>query len=326
MTRFILGRLATGVLVILAVATISFFLLQAAPGGPFDEERAVPPEVKRNVEKKYHLDWSVGRQYVAYMDALLPVDIFEQNDRGAVSLSWGGVKKPDLGHSMKRTQTVEEIIAQSFPVSAKLGLMALFFAALAGIFLGVLAASRHNTWWDHGAMGAALVGISIPSFVLGPVLIMIFALGLKWLPPAQYTGFSSLILPGAALGMIYMGVIARLSRGGMLEILRQDYIRTARAKGLPERAVVWKHGVRLGLMPVVTYLGPAAAHLVAGTFVIEKIFQLPGLGFYGVASIADRDYPLLCGVLVFYSVFLVVLNLLVDISYGILDPRIRGKR
>src|SRR6185503_9616286 len=210
-------------------------------------------------------------------DGLLPVDLFEVEADG-VGLHWGGFKKPDLGHSMKRTQTVEEIIAQSFPVSAKLGLMALFFAILAGIFLGVLAASRHNTWWDHGAMGAALVGISIPSFVLGPVLIMIFALGLKWLPPAQYTGFASLILPGAALGMIYMGVIARLSRGGMLEILRQDYIRTARAKGLTERTVVWKHGVRLGLMPVVTYLGPAAAHLVAGTFVIEKIFQLPGLG------------------------------------------------
>jgi oligopeptide transport system permease protein len=325
-TRFVLARLATGVLVIFAVATIAFFLLHAAPGGPFDDERQLQAEIKRNIEKRYHLDWSIGRQYVAYMDALLPVDVFAQDDSGAVSLTWGGLKKPDLGHSMKRTQTVEEIIAQSFPVSAKLGLMALFFASLAGIVLGVLAASRHNSWWDHGAMGTALVGISIPSFVLGPILIMIFALGLKWLPPAQYTGFASLLLPGAALGMIYMGIIARLSRGGMLEILRQDYIRTARAKGLDERRVVWKHGVRLGLMPVVTYLGPAAANLVAGTFVIEKIFQLPGLGFYGVASITDRDYPLLCGVLVFYSVFLVVFNLLVDVSYGILDPRIRGKR
>ena len=326
MIRFILGRIAGGFVVVFAVATVAFFLLQAAPGGPFDEERAVPPEVKRNVEKKYHLDWSVGRQYVAYIDGLLPFDVFDQDKGGAVSLTWDGFQKPDLGHSMKRTQTVEEIIAQSFPVSAKLGLMALFFAAVAGIFLGVLAASKHNTRWDHGAMGVALVGISIPSFVLGPILIMIFALGLKWLPPAQYTGFSSLILPGAALGMIYMGVIARLSRGGMLEILRQDYIRTARAKGLSEKKVVWKHGIRLGLMPVVTYLGPAAAHLIAGTFIIEKIFQLPGLGFYGVASITDRDYPLLCGILVFYSVFLVVLNLVVDISYGILDPRIRSKR
>ena len=325
MIRFVLARLASGFLVVVAVATISFFLLKAAPGSPFDDERVMPPEIKRNIEKRYHLDWSVPRQYLHYMDNLLPVDLFDVS-KESVGLHWGGFKAPDLGHSMKRTQTVGEIITQSFPVSARLGLMALFFAAVAGVFLGVIAASRHNTWWDHGAMGVALVGISIPSFVLGPILIMIFALGLKWLPPAQYTGFASLILPGAALGMIYMGVISRLSRGGMLEILRHDYIRTARAKGLTERKVVWKHGVRLGLMPVVTYLGPAAAHLVAGTFVIEKIFQLPGLGFYGVAAITDRDYPLLCGVLVFYSVFLVVLNLLVDISYGILDPRIRSKR
>jgi oligopeptide transport system permease protein len=323
--RFVLARLAAGAGVVLAVATIAFFLLKAAPGGPFDEERQLLPEVKRNIEKRYHFDWPVGRQYAAYIDQLLPVDLLAV-DRDGVRLTWGGFKRPDLGHSVKRTQTVEEIIRQSFPVSARLGLLALLFAALAGVALGVAAAARHNSWWDHGAMGAALVGISIPSFVLGPILIMAFALGLKWLPPAQYTGLASLILPGAALGMIYMGVIARLSRGGMLEVLRQDYIRTARAKGVPERLVVWKHGVRLGLMPVVTYLGPAAAHLVAGTFVIEQIFQLPGLGFYGVASIADRDYPLLCGILVFYSVLLVFLNLLVDISYGLLDPRIRSRR
>ena len=325
MTRFILSRLGSGFLVVIAVATIAFFMLKAAPGGPFDEERAVPPEVQNNIDKRYHLDWSIPRQYVAYMDGLLPVDLFEVTD-DTLGIHFGGFKKPDLGHSMKRTQTVEEIIGQSFPVSARLGLMALFFAILTGVALGVLAASRHNSWVDHGAMGIALLGISIPSFVLGPILIMIFALGLKWLPPAQFTGFSSLILPGAALGMIYMCIISRLSRGGMLEVLRQDYIRTARAKGVSERKVVWKHGVRLGLMPVVTYLGPAAAHLVAGTFVIEQIFQLPGLGFYFIASITDRDYPLLCGLLVFYSVFLILFNLAVDLAYGILDPRIRARR
>ncbi|HUS64288.1 MAG TPA: ABC transporter permease [Kofleriaceae bacterium] len=325
MIRFVLKRLGAGLVVVFFAATIAFFMLKAAPGGPFDEERAVPPEVKRNIEKRYHLDWSVPRQYLNYMDGLMPVDLFDVTG-DSIGLHWGGFKKPDLGHSMKRTQTVQEIIEQSFPVSARLGLMALFFASVAGIFLGVLAASRHNTWGDHTAMGVALLGISIPSFVLGPILIMVFALGLKWLPPAQFTGFSSLVLPGAALGMIYMGTIARLSRGGMLEILRQDYIRTARAKGVSERKVVWKHGVRLGLMPVVTYLGPAAAHLVAGTFVIEQIFQLPGLGFYFIASITDRDYPLLCGLLVFYSFFLILFNLVVDLAYGFLDPRIRSKR
>jgi oligopeptide transport system permease protein len=311
--RFVLTRVATGALVVLVVATVSFWLLRAAPGGPFDEERQLQPEVRRNIERRYHLDWPGWKQYTHYMSGLIPF----AGDHG-----W----KPDLGHSMKRGQTVEEIIAQSFPVSWRLGLLALVFAAAGGILLGVVAASRQNRWIDHGAMGVALLGISIPSFVLGPILIMIFSLGLMWLPPAQYTGFASLILPAAALGMIYMGVVARLTRGGMLETLRQDYIRTARAKGLGEGAVVWKHALRLGLLPVVTFLGPAAAALVSGSFVIEKIFQLPGLGFYFVASIADRDYPVLCGLLVFYSVFLVGLNLAVDLAYGLLDPRIRAAR
>jgi oligopeptide transport system permease protein len=313
MIRFVLARIATGAVVVLAVATVSFWLLRAAPGGPFDDERQVQPEVRRNIEKRYHLDWPAWKQYAHYMSGLIPF----AGDHG-----W----KPDLGHSMKRSQTVGEIIAQSFPVSVKLGLLALAFASVAGILLGVVAASRQNSWVDHGAMAIALLGISIPSFVLGPILIMCFAVGLMWLPPAQYTGLGSLILPAAALGMIYMGVVARLARGGMLEVLRQDYIRTARAKGLGERAVVWKHALRLGLLPVVTFLGPAAAALVTGSFVIEKIFQLPGLGFYFVASIGDRDYPVLCGVLIFYSVFLVFLNLAVDLAYGLLDPRIRSAR
>ncbi len=313
MIRYVLTRIATGVLVVLAVATVAFWLLRAAPGGPFDDERQLAPEVRRNIEKRYHLDWPAWKQYGHYMSGLIPF----AGDHG-----W----KPDLGHSMKRTQTVEEIIAQSFPVSVKLGLVALLFAALSGVVLGVLAASRHNTWVDHGAMGVALLGISIPSFVLGPLLIMFFALGLMWLPPAQYTGFRSLILPAGALGMIYMGVVARLARSGMLETLRQDYIRTARAKGLSELAVVCKHALRLGLLPVVTFLGPAAAALISGSFVIEKIFQLPGLGFYFVNSISDRDYPVLCGLLVFYSVFLVLLNLAVDLAYGFLDPRIGSRR
>ncbi|HKE13675.1 MAG TPA: ABC transporter permease [Kofleriaceae bacterium] len=313
MLRLVLARVGTGVVVVLAVATVTFWLLRAAPGGPFDRERQVPPEVTRNIERRYHLDWPAWKQYAHYMTGLIPF----AGDHG-----W----KPDLGHSMKRTQTVEEIIGQSFPVSARLGLLALGFAALAGIALGVVAASRHNSWADHGAMGVALLGISIPSFVLGPILIMVFALGLKWLPPAQYTGLSSLLLPAAALGMIYMGVVARLARGGMLETLRQDYIRTARAKGVSERVVVWKHALRLGLMPVVTFLGPAAAALISGSFVIEKIFQLPGLGFYFVNSISDRDFPVLCGLLVFYSVFLVLLNLAVDVAHGLLDPRIWSRR
>lgn len=305
MIRLILSRLFGGVLVVFFVATFAFLLMKAAPGGPFDDERNLPAETEKNLKARYNLDLPWYEQYGIYI---------------------GNLAQGDLGHSFKRPQTVTEIIGESFPVSVKLGLMALVFAVLTGVGLGVFAASKQNTWWDHAAMGVALFGISIPSFVLGPILIMIFSLKLGLLPPARAEGFIYLILPAATLGMIFMGVIARLARSGLLETLRQDYIRTARAKGLAERKVVWKHGVRLGLMPVITYLGPAIAALITGSFVVEKIFQIPGLGFYFVASISDRDTPVLTGVLVFYSMFLVVLNLLVDITYGFLDPRIRDKR
>ena len=298
-------RTVLGLLVIACVATFSFWIIRAAPGGPFDEERRLPAEVKENIEKRYNLDQPLWKQYVLYM---------------------GNLARLDFGHSMKRTQSVAEIIRDHFPKSVILGLLALAFAVLFGVLLGVLAASRQNSWTDHAAMGFALTGISIPAFVLAPIMILVFSLWLKWVPPARFAGVSTWILPSLTLGMIYMGVIARLARSGLLETMRQDYIRTARAKGLSERQIVWRHAVRLGLMPVVTYLGPAVAALITGSFVVEQIFQVPGLGFYFVASIADRDYPVLSGVLVFYSVFLVVLNLLVDIAYGILDPRIREKR
>jgi oligopeptide transport system permease protein len=294
-----------GVIVLACVATFSFFALRAAPGGPFDDEARIPVEVKRNIERQYNLDLPVWKQYGHYM--------------------WD-LAHGDFGHSTKRTRKVWQIIAEHFPVSVQLGLLALAFAIIFGVGLGVLAAARQNRWADHGAMALALVGISIPSFVLGPILIWIFSLQLGWLPPARWEGFASMILPAATLGLIFTGVIARLARTGLLETLRQDYIRTARAKGLGEGAVVGKHAVRLGLMPVVTYLGPAAAALITGSFVVEKIFQVPGLGFYFVASVSDRDYPVLSGVLVFYSFFLVLLNLAVDITYGLLDPRIRERR
>jgi ABC-type dipeptide/oligopeptide/nickel transport system permease component len=305
MLRLLLGRLLAGIAVIICVATSSFFMLRLAPGGPFDEERRMPREVKANIEARYHLDRPMMVQYGEYMKELATFD---------------------LGHSMKRTQSVNEIIADHYSFSLRLGLLAIGFAVLFGIVLGVTAAYRQNSAWDHGAMTVALLGISIPAIVLGPILVWVFSMNLGWLPPARVDGFTSLILPALALGMIYTGVIARLSRGGMLETMRQDYIRTARAKGLSEHKVVWKHGLRLGLMPVVTYMGPALAHLIAGTFVVEQIFQIPGLGFYTIASITDRDYPVLTGMLVFYSMFLVFINLLVDIAYGFLDPRIREQR
>jgi oligopeptide transport system permease protein len=305
MLRLILGRLFGGLIVVFCVATISFFLLRAAPGGPFDDERRLQPEIQKNIEERYNLRAPLIEQYGLYMKGLVT---------------------GDLGHSMKRVHTVNEIVAEHFPRSIAIGLLALLFATICGVTLGVLAASRQNTWVDYVAMTIALLGISVPAFVLGPILIMVISLHLGWLPPARLEDFLSFLMPAMTLGMIYMGVIARLARSGMLETLRQDYIRTARAKGLSERTVVWKHGVRLGLMPVVTYLGPAMAALITGSFVVEKIYQIPGLGFYFINSITDRDYPVLTGVLVFYSIFLVLMNLAVDIAYGFLDPRIRDKR
>jgi ABC-type dipeptide/oligopeptide/nickel transport system permease component len=303
--RLVATRLLGGLVVLWVVATFSFFMLRAAPGGPFDDERAVPVEVMENIKARYDLDAPLLTQYGRYLE---------------------GVARLDFGHSMKRQQTVGEIIANHAPYSARMGLLALGIAVVIGVGLGVLAAARQNRLGDHAAMTASLLGISVPSFVLGPLLVLLFSLSLFWLPPARIDGWTSYLLPSATLGMIYMGTVARLTRAGMLETLRQDYIRTARAKGVSERAVVWRHGLRLGLLPVVTYLGPAAAALISGSFVVEKIFQVPGLGFFFVASITDRDYPVLTGVLVFYTAFLVALNLVVDIAYGLLDPRVRGAR
>jgi len=266
--RLILTRLVAGVLVLVCVATFAFFMLRAAPGGPFDEERQLQPEVKANIERRYHLDQPVWTQYWTYMK---------------------GLAHGDLGHSMKRSETVNEIIASHYGYSLRVGLLALLFAMLAGVSLGVVAAVRQNTIWDATSMAIALFGISMPSFVLGPLLIYVFSLQLGWFPPARLEGIYSLVLPAMTLGLIYMGAVARLARGGMLETLRQDYIRTARAKGLSERVVVWKHAIRLGLLPVITYLGPALAALIIDSFVVDKIFHIPGLGFYFFASIPHRD-------------------------------------
>jgi oligopeptide transport system permease protein len=303
--RLIITRLLGGVFVLFVVATVSFFLLRAAPGGPFASERAVPQAVQRNIEERYHLNDPMWKQYVTHMSRMARLD---------------------FGHSMKRQRTVNEMIVDHSPHSLRLGLLAIAFAALFGTILGVTAAARRNTWADHFLMVVALLGISIPSFVLGPIFIRWFSLKLGWFPPARAEGFSGYVLPALVLGMIYAGTVARLARAGVLDTLSQDYVRTARAKGLSERVVVWKHAVRLGIIPVITYLGPATAALISGSFVVEKIFQIPGLGFYFVDSVVSRDYPVLTGLLVFYVAFLVLLNLVVDILQGIIDPRSRESR
>lgn len=305
MLRLIAGRLAGGVIVLLVVATASFFLLRAAPGGPFASERRMPAAVQRNIEERYHLDEPLAQQYLRYM---------------------GDLVRLDFGHSMKRQRTVGELIRAQGPYSATLGLAAILFAALFGTMLGVTAAARRNTWADHGLMAVALVGISMPAIVLAPTLIFYFSLRTGWFPPARVDDWTGYVLPVVALGLIYAGTIARLARAGVIESLGQDFARTARAKGLAERVVVWKHALRLGVVPVVTYLGPAVAALVAGSFVVEKFFQIPGLGFYFVDSVTSRDYPVLTGLLVFYVSVTVVLNLVVDIVHALLDPRVREAR
>jgi oligopeptide transport system permease protein len=304
MIRLVVTRLLAGLVVIASVATICFFLMKLAPGGPFDSEAKQSPIVRKAQEARFHLNDPVTTQYAHYMRRLAT---------------------GDLGFSIKQERTVNQIIGEHFRYSALIGLGALLVALGGGLTLGILAAARRNTWVDYLAMVIALIGVSLSSFVLGPMLIAVFAMQLGWLPPARLEGVTSLVLPSLALGIVYMGTIARLTRGGMLEVLDQDFIRTARAKGLSEKAVVLKHALRLGVLPVVTYLGPAVASLVSGSIVVEKIFQIPGLGMYFVNSIADRDHEVTIGVFVFYVTLLVILNIVVDIAFGMLDPRSRDK-
>ena len=302
MIRLVAGRLVASVAIVFAVATASFFLLHAAPGGPFDTDQRRSPAVQRAMEDRYGLRDPLWRQY----------------GRAMANLARG-----DLGTSMRRDASVGRLIAEHGPISAVLGLLALAAALVLGVAVGAVAAWRRDSWLDRGLMVGALIGISVPAFVLGPLLIAAISLDLGWLPPARVDTARSLILPAITLGGIYLGTIARLTRGGLLDVLGQDFVRTARAKGLPEHRVVARHALRLGITPVVTYLGPAIATMISGSFVVEKIFQVPGLGTYFITSVLERDYPVVTGVFVFYAALLAVMNLAVDLAYRALDPRLR---
>jgi oligopeptide transport system permease protein len=296
--RRVLELIPTALIIVLG----SFALVRLAPGTPFSSEKEIPPEVRRQLDAKYGFDKPLPEQFLRYLGNLL---------RG------------DLGPSTKYPQrSVNEIIGDGFPVSLTLAGVALVWSLLVGVTAGIIGAVRQNTIWDHAAMGAALVGISIPSFVLGPLLVLIFALRLHLLPPAGWGDWRHVILPGLTLGTIYAASIARLTRGGMLEVVRSDFIRTARAKGLSERLVIWRHMLRGGLLPVVSYLGPAIASMLTGSVVVEKIFNVPGIGPYFVDAAFNRDYFLVMGIVLLYAFFLLLLNLVVDVAYGFLDPRI----
>ncbi len=304
MIRFIGGRLIEMIPVLWIIVTGVFFLVRVAPGGPFDADRVVSAEVLGTLNAYYHLDVPLHRQYLDYMARLV---------------------HGDLGPSFKNANwSVNELIALGFPVSLELGLYALAIALALGLLAGVLAALKPNTLWDYIPMSLATLGICVPAFVLGPVLLLVFALYLHWLPVAGWDGPSYKVLPSLTLGIVYAAYIARLTRGGMIEIMTQDFIRTARAKGLSETRVVLRHALRGGLRPVVSYLGPAAAGLLSGSFVVETIFHVPGLGRFFVQSAFNRDYTMIMGTVLFYAVLILLFNLIVDVVLAWLDPRIRG--
>lgn len=303
--RYILRRLLGAIPTLFILITIAFFLIRIAPGGPFDEDKALPPEVLANLEAKYNLDQPLIVQYFLYL---------------------GSVARGDLGPSFQYSDfTVNELIAEGFPVSIRLGATALVVALFFGVLIGTIAAWRQNTRLDYALMGSAMTGIAIPNFVLAPILILVFAVYGGWLPARGWGGgaLNHMVLPVIALALPYMAYVARLTRGSMVETLRSDFVRTARAKGLPEWKILGKHSLKVALLPVVSYLGPAAAAIITGSVVIEQIFGLPGMGRYFVQGALNRDYTLVMGVVIVIGVLIVVFNLIVDIIYALIDPRIR---
>ncbi len=297
-----LNRLLALVGVLFCVVTLTFFLVRLAPGGPFDKERKIPPHIEKQLLAKYKLDGTLWEQYTGYLGDLV---------RGDLRLS-----------TKYRNRTVNEILGQSLPVSLTLGLIAFLVAITGGILLGALAAVRKDTPVDTAAMLAALFAVSIPTFVTGPVLILVFALWLHWLPVGGWGRPEQLILPALTLAAPYVAYIARLMRASLLEVLNQDYIRTARAKGLSGTRIVFKHALKVAILPVVSFAGPLAAHLLTGSIVVETIFNIPGAGSFFVYSILNRDGFLLGGVVIVYCTLLVLFNFAADICYSLLDRRI----
>jgi oligopeptide transport system permease protein len=304
MWRFIGLRTLQAIPVILVVITVTFFLVRAAPGGPFSSEKAVSPQVKAALEAQYNLDQPVLQQYFTYLSDLV------QGDMGP-SFRYPG-------------RDVSELILQGLPITAELGLYALLVAVIVGTLAGVFAALKPNTLQDYIPMSLSMVGICMPSFLLGPLLVLIFGVWLGWLPVSGWgNAAGDKILPSLTLGAMYAAYISRLSRSGMLEVLSQDYLRTARAKGLPEHVVIIKHALRGGLLPVISFLGPAFAGLLSGSFVVETIFQIPGLGRFYVQAAFNRDYTMILGTTVFLASLIVVFNLLSDVVAAWLNPRLR---
>lgn len=303
MTLYVIKRLIEALITIWVIASATFLLLRVLPGGPFDSEKALLPEIKAAIERKYKLDAPLHEQYVTYLTNLV---------------------HGDLGQSYKYLgRNISEIIVESIPASVQLGVYSLLLAYLIGIPVGVLAARFHNRWLDHILMALAISGVSLPSFLVAPILILLFCFGLGWFEPALWDGPSYYVLPTIVLGTRSAAVIARLTRASVLEVIRSDYIRTGRAKGLSEGILLFKHVLRNSLIPVLTFSGPLVAGIITGSFVVEQIFAVPGIGKHMVLSVSNRDYPLILGTTLVFSVLLVLCNLIVDLLYAYVDPRIK---
>jgi oligopeptide transport system permease protein len=304
MLRYSLRRLASAIPTLFLLITVVFFLIRIAPGGPFDSERALPAEIEANLAAKYHLDEPLVFQYARYL--------------------WQ-IARLDFGPSFHyRDWTVNDLILQGAPVSFTLGLLALVIALVIGVAIGAWAALRQNRPADYTVMSLAMVGISIPNFVMAPLLILLFAITLGWLPAGgwEYSP-SRMILPVVTLALPMIAYIARITRGSMIEVLHSSYIRTVRAKGMPEKEVILRHALKPALLPVISYLGPAAAAILTGSVVVERIFTIPGIGTYFVQGALNRDYTLVMGVVILYGMLIILFNFLVDLLYAWLDPRIR---
>lgn len=305
MLGYLLRRLAVAIPTLFVVITVAFFMMRAAPGSPFDIDRKLPPEIKKNVEAKFGFNKPLVVQYGDYL---------------------AGVLHGDFGPSLKyRDKTVLQIMKENYRPSLTIGLSAIVIAIIVGVNLGVIAALRQNGPADYVTMAIAIVGVCIPSFVTAPLLVLLFASKLGWLPTAGWDGgaLPNLVMPVAVLALPQIAIISRLTRAGMIEVLRSNYVRTARAKGLPEYRIVFRHALRAAVLPLVSYLGPAFAGLMTGSLVVERIFNLPGLGKFFVTSALQRDYTVVMGMVIFFATLILVLNLLADLLYAVLDPRVR---
>ncbi|KJF88018.1 oligopeptide ABC transporter permease OppB [Photobacterium phosphoreum] len=305
MIKFIAKRILEAIPTLLVLITISFFLMRFAPGSPFTSDRPLPPEVLANIEAKYGLDKPVSEQYITYL---------------------GNIVQGDFGPSFKyKDFTVNELVSKALPVSAKIGFFAFIFALVMGVTVGTIAALKQNTWLDYTIMSTAMAGVVMPSFILAPVLIYIFAINLQWLPAGgwQDGSFKFVILPMLGMALLYVATFARITRGSMIETLNSNFIRTARAKGLSYRHIILKHALRPALLPVVSYMGPAFVGIITGSVVIETIFGLPGIGKLFVNAAFNRDYSLVLGITILIGSLTIIFNAIVDIVLAMIDPKIR---